>query len=302
MSRNFGETLGQRLHAEHRPVLLARALPQTDVAIAEVRSETPTGQRSDPLPGADTFVVAVQLRDFPVHEWWEDGRRAPITALNAGQTTLYDLKRDPRFLINNPFHSIHVELPRALLDAMADESGARRLSNLEYVPGAGIDDPILMHLALALRPVFSHAEQASRLFVDYIARAIATHVVATYGGVSEPRVRAGGGLAPWQVRRAAELVDAHLDGNLTMVQLAHHCGLSTSYFTRAFKKTTGVTPHRWLMQKRVERAVRLLSESAMPLADVALACGFANQSHFTRVFATAIGCPPREWRRRLTSK
>lgn len=298
MPDNFGDILGRGLHAEHHPVLLARALRQTEVAVTEVRSEQPTQERSDPLPPQDAFAVAVQLRDFPVHEWWEGGRQAPVTALGAGQTTVYDLRRDPRFRMNNPFHSIHFQLPRRLLDGLADESSARRIGDLEYSPGRGVDDPVLRHLALALRPAFAHPEQASHLFVDHVTLAVATHVAATYGRMSERRYHHSGGLSPWQHRRALALLDERLDGNLRIADLAKQCGLSGSYFTQAFKKSAGVTPHRWLMQRRIEKARELLRNPGMTPAEIALACGFANQSHFTRVFRAVVGCPPVEWRRR----
>ncbi len=297
---NFGEILGQRLHAPHRPVLLARTLRHTEVTVTEVRLDHPTLERSDPLPAADAFVAAVQLRDYPVHEWWENGRQAPVTSLRAGDATIYDLKRDPRFTINNPFHSIHFELPRAVLDAIADDSGAKRISNLDYAPGVGVFDPVLHNLSLALRPAFDNPDQANRLFVDSVALAVAVHVVTTYGHLQPRTPRARGGLAPWQRRRAAELIDAHLDAHITIAQLARACGLSSSHFVRAFKASLGVTPYRWLLERRIDRARDLLTRTTMSTADVALACGFANQSHFTRTFCALTGSPPARWRRRHT--
>lgn len=298
MPDSYGVELGRRVHAEHRPVLLARALRHTETAIVEVRLDRPTHARSDSLAPEDTFGAALQLRDYPVHEWWEDNRPAPVTGLSAGQLCLYDVKRDPRFTINSPFHSIHFQLPRPLLDAIADDAGANRVVDLDYTPGLGTDDPVFRHLALALQPSFTRPEQTSRLFIDYLTLAVATHVATTYGHMRARGPRGRGGLSPWQMRRVAELVDARLDGALTVADLAAQCGLSSSYFTQAFRRSTGVPPHRWLTERRVERAKALLRAGAMPLSEIALACGFAHQSHFTRTFTAAVGCPPGEWRRR----
>ena len=140
MTQNFGEALGRGLHAQHRPVLVARSLRRTDVTVTEVRLERPTHERSDSLPGEDTYAVAVQLRDFPKHEWWEDGRQAPVLPIAAGQVTMYHLRRDPRFRINHPFHSIHFQLPRAFLDAVALESGIPHPGELVYRSGVPFDD------------------------------------------------------------------------------------------------------------------------------------------------------------------
>ena len=298
MSPKFREALGQKIHAEHHATLVVRALQQAEVAITEVRSDRPTQERSDPLPPLEAYGVGVQLRDFPVHEWWEDGRQAPVVALRAGEVTLYDRRRDPRFRINNPFHSIHFLLPRALFDALADESGTRRFVDLEYVPGHGIDDPVLTNLALALQPVFRRPERASPLFLESVALAVATHVAVTYGHMRGDRRHQRGGLAPWQRRRAVALMDAHLDGNVRTADLARECGLSSGHFTQAFKTSTGVTPHRWLLRRRVDKAMEVLWDPARTLSDIALSCGFADQSHFTRVFSALVGCPPGEWRRR----
>jgi AraC-like DNA-binding protein len=111
-----------------------------------------------------------------------------------------------------------------------------------------------------------------------------------------------GGLAPWQAQRAKELMNANLDGKLPLSRLAEECGLSTRHFARAFRQTTGVPPHRWLLGRRVDRAKDLLHDPALSLAEVALACGFADQSHFTRMFTTVVGLSPGLWRRMRSRK
>jgi AraC-like DNA-binding protein len=88
-----------------------------------------------------------------------------------------------------------------------------------------------------------------------------------------------------------------LGGDITLTAVASGCGLSLSYFIRAFKQSTGDPPHRWLLRQRVERAKELLRDPRMTLAEAALACGFADQSHFTRVFKVMAGAPPGVWRR-----
>jgi AraC-like DNA-binding protein len=111
-----------------------------------------------------------------------------------------------------------------------------------------------------------------------------------------------GGLAPWQAQRAKALMNANLDGKLPLSQLAEECGLSTRHFARAFRQSTGVPPHRWLLARRVERAKDLLHDAALSLAEVALACGFADQSHFTRIFTSVAGLSPGVWRRIQSGK
>jgi len=111
------------------------------------------------------------------------------------------------------------------------------------------------------------------------------------------RVTVGGvrGLAPWQERRAEELMDQTLD--ITLSQLAESCRLSVSHFVRAFRHSTGLSPHQWLIRRRVNKAMALLSEDNLSIADIALACGFSSQSHLNRAFAAQAGVPPGRWRR-----
>lgn len=106
-----------------------------------------------------------------------------------------------------------------------------------------------------------------------------------------------GGLAPWQMQRAKELMTANLQEHVPLSQLAARCGLSMRHFARAFRQSTGVPPHRWLLNHRVGQAKELLRNLAMSLAEIALACGFADQSHFTRTFTAVVGVGPGLWRR-----
>ena len=104
------------------------------------------------------------------------------------------------------------------------------------------------------------------------------------------------GVAPWQLRTAKELMRANLDGELPLVRIASECGLSAAHFARAFRVSTGTPPHRWLMDQRIEQSKCLLMDSTLSLTEIAIKCGFADQSHFTRAFSSAMGATPGRWR------
>ncbi|MGF6493816.1 AraC family transcriptional regulator [Luteibacter sp. 621] len=111
--------------------------------------------------------------------------------------------------------------------------------------------------------------------------------------------RVPGGLAPWQSERAMTWMEERLDAAFTSAEVAALFGMSAGHFTRAFRITQGISPRQWILQRRVERAKTLLPDTSVSLTDVALICGFSEQSHFTRVFARLVGMPPGAWRRRL---
>jgi AraC family transcriptional regulator len=104
-------------------------------------------------------------------------------------------------------------------------------------------------------------------------------------------------LAPWQLRRVTDFMRDNLAETLQLAQLAAISGLSPSHFGRAFKGSTGLPPHRWHLKMRIERASTMLADASASLADVACATGFADQSHFTRVFSKIVGMSPGAWRR-----
>ena len=105
-----------------------------------------------------------------------------------------------------------------------------------------------------------------------------------------------GGLPPRVVRRLLEHIDCNIDRQIIVEDLAKVANLSASYFARAFKRSVGLTPHDYLIRRRVERTMALLSDTEMALSEIALAAGFADQSHFARRFRQHVGVSPRAYR------
>ena len=117
------------------------------------------------------------------------------------------------------------------------------------------------------------------------------------GGIVRRPARRKGGLAPWQENRVLDHIDTNLGGSIVAEDLAVLVGLSAGHFTRAFKATTGETPHAYLMRQRIRRAQILMLETSETLAQIACACGLADQAHLARLFRTAVGLTPTAWRR-----
>ena len=161
-------------------------------------------------------------------------------------------------------------------------------------------DPVVHHLRPCLQTARSRPSEMCSSCRDHLESALQaylrTHNILP---VSPPIAR--GGLAPWQLRRATELMRSSLEEGVPMADLARACNLSPGHFNRAFKQTTGQPPHRWLMERRIEKAKQLLTDTTLSLAEIAMACGFADQSHFTRVFSRTTHTSPGAWRRHLSS-
>jgi AraC-like DNA-binding protein len=295
-SEGYGQLLAERLRAEQAHAIVTRVLRTADMAVTETRCDDPVLGLSDSIQREDAFLVALTLRDFPNRQYWEDGRQMPVCDLRTGQVDFHDLKRDPVALLDKPYHDLFFYLPRSALDAIADDADAPRIGDLNHKPVA-IDDATISGLGMAVLPALSHPDQTSQLFIDHILLAVGVHVAQTYGGMRSLPRPVRGGLAPWQVRRAKEILCANLDGRVALKEVAQECGLSVSHFSRAFRCSLGVAPHNWLLTRRVEAAKQKLRDDRLSLSDVALACGFADQSHLTKVFTRIVGVSPGVWRR-----
>jgi AraC family transcriptional regulator len=297
-SEGYGQRLAERLRAEQAHAIVTRVLRTADMAVTETRCDDPVLGLSHSIQREDAFLVALTLRDFPNRQYWEDGRQMPVCDLRTGQVDFHDLKRDPVALLDKPYHDLFFYLPRCALDAIADDAEAPRIGNLNHKPMT-IDDTIISSLGGAMLPALSHPDQVNQLFIDHVLLALGVHVAQTYGGMRPLSRPVRGGLAPWQVRRAKEILSANLDGRVPLKEVARECRLSVSHFSRAFRRTAGVAPHNWLLARRVEVAKEKLRDSRLSLLDVALACGFSDQSHLTRVFTDMVGSSPGAWRRAL---
>ena len=298
-SDGYGQRLGERLRVESAPTIVTRTLRKADMAVTEIACNDPLPGMSGSIRREDAFLVGLMLRDFPHHKYWEDGQTATVSDLRAGEVCFYDLKRDPVVLLDKPHHAMFFYLPRAALNAIADDANAPRIGDLNYRPGAGVNDVTISGLGHTMVPALSRPDEANRLFVEHVMLAVGAHVAQTYGGMRPVSRPVQGGLAPWQVRRAKEILSAKLDGDVPLKEVARECGLSVSHFSRAFRRSMGMPPHNWLLRRRIEVAKGKLRDNRMPLSDVAFACGFADQSHLTRVFTRMIGVSPGAWRRAL---
>jgi AraC-like DNA-binding protein len=303
-TQHSGGAYGQRLSESFRiadaPHVVTRTLQRAEIAVTEVRVDQPFGGMSEPIPQEDAFSISLVLRDLPNNSYWEDGREVGPRTIRAGESMVHDFRRSPMVLVDKPLHSLLLYLPRVTLDALADDANVPRIDDLRYDPGVGVLDEAIRNIGLSLLPAVRAPDQVSRLFTDHLTMAIAAHIAQTYGGMQAHSRPIQGGLAPWREKRSKEMLANDLSGATPLYEIAKACGLSVSHFSRAFRRSTGLAPHAWLLQARVEAAKAMLRGRGSSLSMVALACGFADQSHFTRAFTRRVGLSPGAWRKYLS--
>jgi len=158
-------------------------------------------------------------------------------------------------------------------------------------------DDVLAHLMLSLREAIRDDPRRSGPYGEALAEAAAHRLTGYLIGAETGSERAArSGLPPSRLRRISEHVDRHLEGPLALAELARLANLSVFHFARSFKESTGLSPHQYVLRRRVERAKQLLSGTSLNLAEIALRCGFSNPSHFTQAFRQISGVTPTCWR------
>jgi AraC family transcriptional regulator len=193
-----------------------------------------------------------------------------------------------------PAHFILLETSLESVHAVAGNDVAARA--LEVRPAHGRDQ-LLTQLALGLRDELQAGNPRGRLYGETLGAAFTAHLLHTHGAFPVELRRLRGGLAPGRLRLVLEYIDAHLETAPSLEDLANVAGFSSFHFARLFKQSTGIAPHQYFSKRRVELATTLLREGRLSIAEIALRCGFANQSHFADVFRRALGVAPREYRR-----
>ncbi len=284
------------LPADIRQSVVAQVLPNRQMGITRLTSHRRDMGRTAPHELEHADLIVLQLRAFGEQEIWLDGRPAPFVPYAAGTVTVHDLDREWVADLKGEFDCIHFHLPRETLEETVDEMGGRRRPQLYLPPHLSVPDAVVHSIGRALLPALAHPESVSQIFLDHVALAFQAHVAQQYGGVSGRRRKFHQALAPWQERRAKERLLAQLDGHSSIDDVARDCGLTRGAFFKAFHQTTGLTPHRWLIVQRVEHAKVLMRAPHLGLSAIALACGFADQSHFTRTFTRVAGVNPSRWR------
>ena len=188
----------------------------------------------------------------------------------------------------------HLQLGISDAALMASSDGA--YGEVELRPSHKFADPRLSALVTAAHAEMAAGFPSGRLFLDSLEQAMAIALVNGHAVRHRPVQLYQGGLGAARLRRVKELVQAKIEYDLSLDEMAESVGLSTAHFARMFRKSTGETPHQFVLRQKIERAKSMLRAREARVLDVAVACGFKTQQHFAQVFRDLCRVSPTEYR------
>lgn len=165
----------------------------------------------------------------------------------------------------------------------------------ELIPNFSKPDPLIHSIGLALKSELESSGAGSRLYIDSLITALMTHLLRHYSVQKQPAQTDANSLSKQKLQQVVDYIHQHLDQDLALSELAALVQISSSYFSILFKQSTGLAPHQYVIQCRVDRAKQLLLQDNTTIAEVAHSLGFSHQSHLSRHFKRLVGVTPRKF-------
>ncbi len=268
-----------------------------DFAVTRLRSGPRGMEKAPAYPADQAILICVSLTPTSVGQWQAiyNGQRVGVTRAIPFATTFLDLNCPMEMWVCGPFDYLHYYLSRELLERIAVDNGVAPAFRLREV--FFIEDMVVAQLTKTILAPVRHGEPLDRLALDWIAMVLGAHTLQRHCGTPKFTAAPRRGLEAWQKLRTEEMLRAHLEGNVTVKELARACNLSETHFGRCFRLSFGASVHQRLIELRIERAKALLSRTTRPLVEIALLSGFCDQAAFTRTFGRIERMTPSRWRR-----
>ena len=223
------------------------------------------------------------------------GRSVEVGTFRPGVAVIIPAGSSSRWDIPKPVDVVQLYLPQATLARVANEAG---ITSTDLLERTAHPDPVTSRLLLSAADSLEDNGVLDVLFRQQLTDLLAMRLLAAHTGRPLAYQPAHGGLSPNILRRAIERLRSDTDVDVSLAALASDAGLSRFHFCRAFKESTGLSPHNWLRQYRLEQAMVMLRDPHCSVAMVAASLGYASQTAFAAAFRKLTGETPSDWRRR----
>lgn len=255
-----------------------------------------SAQREPPFQGvfsARPHVLIVLHLDGPAGVTRKLGDTEARRMMAPGALFILPGGVDVGLKLDHALESLHVYVRKEVLDRVAADM---ELPVAELVPRIGVRDPLIEQLALCVSEQLERRETDSGRHMDYVAQLLAARLLRKHSAQSQPQAASTPRRVEDAIRRVIEHMEANFCEPLSVQRLERISGLGSRRFSAEFRRVTCMSPHRYLMTLRVERAKRMLQQRE-PIAEIAVACGFSHQEHLTNVFRRFTSVTPGAYRR-----
>jgi AraC family transcriptional regulator len=230
------------------------------------------------------------------------GEGVSTTCWTPGHIVLLPAGSESEWCIGTPSAPlIHLHVSPTRLLALADSEPSLRPRTL-LMPAINREDAVLAALAESIVREIHMRQAGSAILIDSLFQSLCIQLLRGYSEDARTASRRPYAIAPFRLKRAQDFIEEHLEHHIGLEEIAAAAGLSAFHFTRCFKHATGLSPYRYVVMRRVERAKDLLENTSQTLAQIALVCGFATQQHLTETFRAHTGSPPGRYRLQRASE
>lgn len=254
----------------------------------------PAGEAHCHFEGAHTLFVSLAPR--PVHYLQAQDNKTHTGLYRKGDMLITPANTPLFVRWEGDEDCLQIQLATQFLRNIARETLEQDCDRLELVPTFQVRNAQVEAIAAMLLSEFQQNTPGNRLYLDSLANILAVNLLRQHATTKPQLPIYEGGLPQLQLRRILEYIDAHLDCEIKLADLARLLDMSPFHFSRLFKQSIGLSPHQYLIQQRVERAKQLLTQSDRLIVDIALACGFNSHSHLSKQFRQMTGITPKLYR------
>lgn len=293
MQRDIIDSLSERWKMQ--PVFARADLPNSHISLVRWRCDDPPQQKLGSTVSQDAYVLSFIVRPMRARVWL-DKRSIWTGPIASRSLRLIRPGSLPEWLPESPFDIFHFHIPRRTFDLVSEATEAAGRADALRDPLYS-SEPTIARLAEDIIAATGRSDPFVIPYIDGLTVALVSQVLFRYayqGELQDCRRR----LSQQALEAVRAYVARNLDHELTIDVMASVAELSPSHFARSFARTTGVTPHRYVLRARLEQSSLRLSENDESVLDIALSCGFKDPSHFARVFAKEFGHSPRQHRRK----
>lgn len=275
------------------PIISSQDLGWESIIVEEFEQPPGSGE-FDP---EQEHTIALCLATKPYRIWQAIGDRSYTGLYTKGDISIAPAELPWSYKVYGYDHYLQLRISSQFLQQVAIETIDIDLDRLELVTEFCVRNDKIEQLAMMLRAELHQGKNGvGQLYIESLANALIVNLLRDYSG-TKPSIKIyEGGLSDRALLKVIEYINEHLNRSIKTKDLAEYLGISQFHFSRLFKQSTGISPHQYVMQQRIELAKRLLKKADRSIADIALDCGFNSQSHLGKYFRQVTGMTPKAYR------